>query len=69
MSVVWLLRFLGFDSTELLKDENLHMRLKVQKAAYLLKYLNVSPLTDMTLTYTFMAPTLPSWLASITTQR
>jgi uncharacterized protein YwgA len=43
VSVVWLLRFLGFDRDELLRDENLRMRLKVQKAAYLLKYLNVSP--------------------------
>jgi uncharacterized protein YwgA len=45
MSVAWLLEFLKLPREELKKDENFLKRLRVQKAAYLLKYLGVQPFT------------------------
>jgi len=46
MSVAWLLEILGLSRDELKKEENFLKRFRVQKAAYLLKYLGVRPFTS-----------------------
>jgi uncharacterized protein YwgA len=43
MPAGWLLEFLKLSKEELLSDEDSRGRLRIQKAAYLLKYLGVEP--------------------------
>jgi uncharacterized protein YwgA len=45
MPAGWLLEFLKLSKEELLSDEDSRGRLRIQKAAYLLKYLGVEPFT------------------------
>jgi hypothetical protein len=45
MPVSWLAWFLKLSKEELLSEEDSRSRLRVQKAAYLLKYLGVGPFT------------------------
>ena len=45
MSIAWLVEFLKLSREELLREEDSRGRLRVQKAAYLLRYLGVHPFT------------------------